>query len=256
LQNYPQEAAMSSLIPKLMLALCLAAGGMPAPTQVSSQQNTNQNERTQGQQPAPKPPAGPVTVTPANSQPAAAANPQKKPHKRVITNDDLEGKGAGLYAQIAGIDLSRVNECDRYCYEQVRQASRIAPGPNTQWKRELLSGIEKVKEDGAWQGRLEDLARVKGKYCRLEQEKNEELARRSDPANVTKVELDIDDRYERKFQAEQGELISAYDRAEAVRRYYTGIVVQFMTLQEQRISNANCPPSQFPVGSSYGDDDP
>ena len=247
---------MSSLFPKLMLALCLVAEGMPAPTQVNSQQNTNQNERMQGQQPASGPVAEPITGATADPQQAAAANPQKKPHKRVITNDDLEGKGAGLYAQIAGIDLSRVNECDRYCYEQVRQASRISPGPNTQWKRELLSGIEKVKEDGAWQGRLEDLARVKGKYCRLEQEKNAELARRGDPANVTKVELDIDDRYERKFQAEQGELISAYDRAEAVRRYYTGIVVQFMTLQEQRISNANCPPSQFPVGSSYGDDDP
>jgi hypothetical protein len=45
LQNYPHEAAMSSLISKLMLALCLAAEGMPAFYQASSEQNANQNER-------------------------------------------------------------------------------------------------------------------------------------------------------------------------------------------------------------------
>src|SRR5208282_3399566 len=109
----------------------------------------------------------------------------------------------------------------------------------------LLTGIDKVKADTTWQMRLEDLARVKGRYCRLEQERNAELARRSDPNNVTKEELDIDDRYEQKFQVEQGELISAYDHADAVRRTYSGIVVQFMTLQEQRISNANCPAARF-----------
>ncbi len=232
---------MSFPIAKLMVALCLVGGGVPVLARASGQQ-------------------APAAGTGANPQQAAAPvkdpQPQKKPHGPVITNDDLDRKGAGLYAQIAGIDLSRVNECDRYCYEQVRQASRIPPGPNTQWKRELLSGIEQVKADGAWQGRLAELARVKGKYCRLEQEKNEELARRSDPANVTKVELDIEDRYERKFEAEQGELIAAYDHAEAVRRNYSGIVVQFMTLQEQRISNANCPAARVRVGPSYGDDDP
>jgi len=245
---------MASRIPKIIMALCLAAPGAPAFARQSGQQSADQKAPNQGQPPT----SAPVVNATANPQQAPAPANEPKPQKKppVITNDDLEGKGSGLYAQIAGIDLSRVNECDRYCYEQVRQASRIAPGPSTQWKRELLSGIEKVKADAAWQARLEDLARLKAKYCRLEQDKNAELARRSDPANVTKEELDIDDRYERKFQAEQAELIRTYDAADAARRSYTGIVVQFMTLQEQRIANANCPPGQFPTGPSLGDDDP
>jgi hypothetical protein len=247
---------MASRIPKFILALCLAAAGTPAFARQSGQQSTDQKAPNQGQQPVPAPAVG-TTANPQQAPaPANESKPQKKPHGPVITNDDLEGKGSGFYAQIAGIDLSRVNGCDRYCYEQVRQTSRIAPGPNTQWKRELLSGIEKVKADATWQARLEDLARVKATYCGLEQDKNAELARRSDPANVTKEELDIDDRYERKFQAEQEELIRTYDNADAARRNYTGIVVQFMTLQEQRIANANCPAVQFPAAPSYGDDDP
>jgi hypothetical protein len=55
LQSYPHEAAMFSLIPKLMLALCLVAEGMPALNQASRQQNTDQNKRTRGQQPAAAP---------------------------------------------------------------------------------------------------------------------------------------------------------------------------------------------------------
>jgi len=46
---------MSSLIPKLMRALCLVAEGMPTLIQASRQQNTDQNERTEGQQPAAEP---------------------------------------------------------------------------------------------------------------------------------------------------------------------------------------------------------
>src|SRR5208282_1457461 len=135
--------SMSSLVPKLTLALCLLGGRMPAPTQPSTQQNTGQQD-----QPAPAPAAGAAAKP---QQAAQEAKTPKKRRKRVITNDDLDGKGAGLYAQIAGIDLSRVNDCDRYCFEQVRQASQIPPGPNTQWKRDLLTGIDKVKADTTWQ---------------------------------------------------------------------------------------------------------
>jgi hypothetical protein len=232
---------MSSYASKFMLGLCLLGLGLPG--LANAQQASDQPPALGIQQGAP-------IAKPPEQQPKAPP----KPHKRVITNDDLEGKGAGLYAQMAGVDLRRINECDRYCYEQVRQMSRIAPGPDMQWKRDLLSGIDKVAADAVWQARLEGIARVKGAYCLLQQGKNAELAERADPRNVTKTELDIEDKYERKFQAEQGALISVYDQAEAVRMQYRGIVVQFMQLQEQRISNAPCAPPQAPYDPEYGED--
>jgi hypothetical protein len=211
-------------------------------------------------------PAGSGAQDPVNpSQPPARAKPQQdaatskpveKPHK-VITNDDIEGKGQAMFPSSGGvIDLSRINDCDRYCFEQVRQASHIAPGSGQGWKRTLLESIDKVRADSTWQSILAQMAHIKGKYCSLEADKNADLARLARPGTVTESELSIEEAYERKFRALQQETAVMYERAEPVRAKYSGAIVQFMTIQQQRIINITCPPIERPAYRPACDDPP
>jgi hypothetical protein len=236
----------------LIFALCIFARAFPARAQDQPAQPAPQEKS------APSPDAqnsGAAQKPGQPSSPDASPKPQEKP-KKVITNEDIEGTGAALFPSNSGIDLNKINECDRACFEQMRQAARISPGANPQWKRTLLDGIEKVKSDGEWQARLGGIARVRGKYCDLEKERNIEMARRSGPGTVTPEEINLEELYARKFAALQRELVFAYERADASRAKYSGIVVQFMTLQEQRVSSAVCvqaPPVYY--ADPPGDDD-
>src|SRR5277367_2514785 len=82
----------------------------------------------------------------AQEAPSHSTKPAAKP-KRIFTNDDLDGKGSILFPTqgTIGFDLNALNYCDRGCFEQVRQAARIPAGTSSQWKRDLLDGIEKIK---------------------------------------------------------------------------------------------------------------
>jgi hypothetical protein len=225
---------MMRRFPALVVALWLFATLSPARAQ--AQQGQGGPEA----QPAPKP----AEPTPAANPPQDASAPKKetKPHK-VFTNEDIEGKGAAMYPSSADfIDLNAINECDRYCFEQVRQASHIPPGSSPSWKYALLDGIEKVRADAAWQAILAQLASIKGKYCSLEAEKNVALARHAGPGTVTEGEIFTEEAYERKIRALQAETMAVYERAEPLHRKYSGAVVQFMTIQQQRIANVTCPP--------------
>ena len=145
-----------------------------------------------------------------------------------------------------------------HTFEQVRQAGRIPPNASPEWKRTLLNGIEKVQADGEWQARLGGIARVRSKYCDLEKERNIELARRNTPGvTITPEEINIEELYARKFAALQRQLVAAYEQADATQRRYSGYVVQFMTLQEQRVSSAVCmqaPPVYYTDPPGYDDD--
>jgi hypothetical protein len=233
-----------------LAVLCFFAGGALAVSQTPAQ-------TPQGPAGAPGQPPAPVSPTPAQEASAPDSQPSQAPQTHapaakppvdhhVITNDDLKGGGSILYSQHTGIDLSSINDCDRNCFEQVRTAARIPAGPSFQWQRDLLNGIDKIRADAEWQGRLSDLAQVKGRYCDLENAKNEDLAQNSDPKNVTEGEISIEEIYQRKFEALQSDLGSASARADAVRRNYSGIVVGFMVIQQQRIVNATCPNSWRP----------
>jgi len=204
--------------------------------------------------PAQAAPAPDSQATPPQASASATKPPTGRHH--VITNDDLKGKGSIPYAESAGIDLSAINDCDRNCFQQVQTAAHIPAGPGTQWKRDLLAGIEKVRADADWQARLDELGEVKGKYCDLESAKNEDLAEHSDPKNVTEDEISIEEMYQRKFEALQSDLMSAENHAEAARINYSGIVVEFMYLQQQRIVNATCPRTREPSSNPryYNDD--
>jgi hypothetical protein len=208
----------------LATALSLAGSVIPA--------------RAQNQQPA-NPPA---TNSAPDGKPAdkPATPPKKSP--KVIDNDDIAGKGKLLFphASHSGIDLSGINDCDRNCFERVRTAAGILAGADVQWKRDLLDGIDKIREDEKWQTALLELANVKGNFCDLQEEKNEDLARHSDPKNVTPEEIAIDEEYQRKFQAAQQDLMDAMASTDTLIRAYRGIGVRFMAMQKDRIVTAYC----------------
>jgi hypothetical protein len=242
----------------LAFAICVFAAAVPAraakqPAQPAAQEKPAPAAEAQNSGAGQKPDQP--------SAPGAAQKPAEKTEKlkKVITNEDIEGTGAALYPSSAGIDFNKINECDRFCVEQVRQAARIPPNASPEWKRTLLSGIEKVQADGDWQARLGGIARVRAKYCDLEKERNIEMARRNAPGvTLTPEEINLEELYARKFAALQRELVAAYERADATQRKYSGVVVQFIALQEQRVSSAVCVQAP-PVYYSYptgGDDDP
>src|SRR5271155_1730510 len=233
-----------------MLVLCLGATALVA--------------RAQEQAPAPAAPATPGAQQPSNSTPSGAPSiiPATKPQapwrraRRVITNDDIDGIGS-MYRGGLAPDLTYINDCDRGCFEAVRVAARIYPN-GVQWKKDLLDAIERVKGDGPWQGLLGDFAAVRGKFCLLEQQRNEELARASDPRNVTPVEVSIEEKYDRLFKGAQADLLALYDRAQVLRQSHasSGLEIAFMNFQTNRIVTANCwvAPQYHP--NWEGNDDP
>jgi hypothetical protein len=214
----------------------------------------------QDQPPAPAPMQSPAAAPAPASAPAgsSAQKPQKpfRKARRVITNDDIDGIGS-IYKGAYGPDLTNVNDCDRGCFESVRVAAHIYPS-GLQWKKDLLDAIERVKTDGPWQGLLSDFGSVRGKFCMLEQERAEELAREADPRNVTPVEISIEEKYDRLFKAAQAELLNLYDRAQLLRQAHAsnGLEIAFMNFQTGRIIAASCyvAPQNHP--NWEGNDDP
>jgi hypothetical protein len=205
-----------------------------------------------GVSPQPQPAAAPSRQVPANNSPAAApqnnapANDQATTPKsirrarKVITDDDIQGIG-WIYKAGGGPDLSDINNCDRNCFEAVRVAAHIFPG-GTQWKRDLLDAIENVRADGPWQALLGDFGAIRGKFCNLEQERNAELARVSDPRNVTAPEISVEEKYNRLFKAAQADLLALYDRAHFLKQAHEGSALEmaFMDHQTSRIITASC----------------
>src|SRR5690242_9380707 len=76
------------------------------------------NAQSQASAPAPQDAA----LKPAPSDnPASTPTPDAKPpkpHKKVYTNDNLPKANPGDFS---GADFSEINNCDRNCFEQVRQ---------------------------------------------------------------------------------------------------------------------------------------
>ena len=190
------------------------------------------------QQPAPAAPAA-SPAAPAKKDQAPAPKPLRHARK-VITDDDIQGIGS-IYKGGGGPDLSGINDCDRNCFESVRSAARIYPG-GTEWKRDLLDAIDKVRSDGPWQGLLGEFGTVRGKFCSLEQERNEELARVSDPHNVTAGEISVEEKYNRLFKSAQADLLTLYDRAHFLKQAHASSALEmaFMDLQTNRIITASC----------------
>jgi hypothetical protein len=230
----------------LGFALCLAGGAIPARAQDK-----------------PAPPASSPDKPSQTAANAAETNPAHeakqapettksalKAHK-VITNDDLKGIGQAPGYGSSEIDLSAINDCDRNCFERIRMSRGAVIDANGEWKHDLLQGIEKLSSDAKWQGDLLQIARIKGKFCDLGMEKNDALANTANPRNVTAEELRIDEEFDRKFKAAQQDFNAAVADADALKRTYSGIVVPFMTMQEERVFAAQCPPPPQPKYRRY-----
>jgi hypothetical protein len=221
----------------------------------------------QGQTPAPVPndaPAKPVPPEKENPQPAQQpANPDSTPQtpeakpapppKKVYTNDNMP-TAAGDFT---GADFGAINDCDRNCFEQVRQLARVGTASNPNWKRDLLKALDPVRKDPEWQQYLRDLYDMRVRFCNLGQEKREELNRVADPRNVTPRELAVDDKYEVKFKQAQDSLQTLYSRQRLLlaKFAYNPYSLQFSQLQVSRIQNCPCAAPSYPV-ANQNDDDP
>jgi hypothetical protein len=214
----------------------------------------------QPQDPKPSPPEGQPPITPQQptaipTAPVAPVTTNKPPArpKKIITNDDL--KGSGPTSGFSPADFSLINNCNRACFDQVRQQAHVLPAANPNWKHELLQDVEQVRKDDDWQKYLRDLYEIHVKFCNLGMEKREDLARYTDPNNVTPKELAIDEKYDAKFAAAQNELRALDSRQAALQRKYAGspLAYQFTLIQASRIQTATCYSGNYSPNDS---DDP
>lgn len=186
------------------------------------------------------PPASAAASSPAAATAAKYQAATKRRARHVITDDEIRGIGS-IYKGGSGPDLSGINDCDRNCFEAVRRSARIYPS-GVQWKKDLLNAIERVRNDAPWQSLLSDFGTVRGKFCMLEQQRNDELVAHSDPKNVTAGEISVEEKYDRLFKDAQAELLALYDRASLLRQEHvmSGLEIGFMDYQTNRIVTTNC----------------
>lgn len=177
--------------------------------------------------------------------PATADARSPKPHKKVYTNDNLPKANPGDFS---GADFSEINNCDRNCFEQVRQLAHVFPGSNPNWKRDLLRALDTVRKDADWQKYLRDLYDVHQRFCALGEEKRDELAHVADPNNVTPGELVVEDKYDVKFKQAQASLEHVSARQHGLQQLFAAspFSLQFSQLQVSRIQNAPCGSQRYP----------
>jgi hypothetical protein len=202
----------------------------------------------QSQSSAPTPQDAALKPAPSDNppQPPAAADAKPpKPHKKVYTNDNLPKANPGDFS---GADFSEINNCDRNCFEQVRQLAHVFPGSNPKWKRDLLRALDTVRKDADWQKYLRDLYDVHQRFCALGAEKRDELAYVADPANVTPREIAVEDKYDAKFKQAQSSLEQVSARQHGLQQLFAAspFSLQFSQLQVSRIQNAPCGSQRYP----------
>jgi len=231
------------MIAKLSLSLSLAliSVGLVCPVRGSSQEPVPTATPA-----ADKPTPAPAPQAAAPAAPAAKLASPQKPH--VYTNDDLKGG-----SDSGGLDFSQINNCDRNCFDQIRQLSHFMPAGN--WKREVLKAIDVVRKDTEWQQYLTELYNMHMKYCALGEAKRSELNHLADPHNVTPQELSIDEKYDAKFRELQTSMQSLTSKQGALILKFSAspFSVQFANLQVSRVSNASCGGPSY-IGPDEGED--
>jgi hypothetical protein len=245
-------------LPLLCLTLIFLLFGGGFPSRHDEAGTFSATAPGQPQDAKPLPPEKPQSDSPQQVPTLPAASPTKqapKP-KRVITNDDLKGSGAASFGFTAA-DFSRINDCDRNCFEQVRQLTHALSAENSRWKRDVLRAIDEVRKDDEWQKYLRDLYEVHVKFCQVGNDKKEEIAKNADPRNVTPREIAIDEKYDIKFKEVQSELQAVYDRQDSLQRKFGGnYAYQFTVVQASRIHNAGCVSPSYPNYSPPDANDP
>jgi hypothetical protein len=212
----------------------------------------------QNQTPAPTPQDAALKPAPSdNPATASDAKPPKprKPRKKVYTNDNLPKANPGDFS---GADFSEINNCDRNCFEQVRQLAHVFPGSDPTWKRDLLRALDAVRKDAEWQKYLRDLYDVHQRFCALGAEKRDEIAYVADPANVTPREIAVEDKYDAKFKQAQASLEQVSARQHGLQQLFgaSPFSLQFSQLQISRIQNAPCGSQRYPDPTPSEGSDP
>jgi len=212
----------------------------------------------QNQGPTPTPQDAALKPAPSDnpSQPPAGADAKpSNPRKKVYTNDNLPKANPGDFS---GADFSEINNCDRNCFEQVRQLAHVFPGSNPNWKRDLLRALDTVRKDADWQKYLRDLYDVHQRFCALGAEKRDEIANVADPANVTPREIAVEDKYDAKFKQAQSSLEQVSARQHGLQQLFgaSPFSLQFSQLQVSRIQNAPCGSQRYPNPTPSEGSDP
>ena len=166
---------------------------------------------------------------------AATSEPDKpssKP-KKVYTNEDLKGSGANDNFGTSSAGFEHINDCNASCFDQVRAMAQVDTIANPNWRRDLLDAIELVRNDGEWQRFLRDYYTAQYKLCQLSNDRRMDLARNSDPHNVTLQEIAIAEKYDAKVKAAQDELQALRAREYPLQRKFltNRMAYQFSTLQ-------------------------
>ena len=212
----------------------------------------------QNQGPTPTPQDAALKPAPSDnpSQPPAGADAKpSNPRKKVYTNDNLPKANPGDFS---GADFSEINNCDRNCFEQVRQLAHVFPGSNPNWKRDLLRALDTVRKDADWQKYLRDLYDVHQRFCALGAEKRDEIANVADPANVTPREIAVEDKYDAKFKQAQSSLEQVSARQHGLQQLFgaSPFSLQFSQLQVSRLQNAPCGSQRYPNPTPSEGSDP
>ncbi|HTA60285.1 MAG TPA: hypothetical protein VK805_19175 [Candidatus Baltobacteraceae bacterium] len=212
----------------------------------------------QNQGPTPTPQDAALKPAPSDnpSQPPAGADAKpSNPRKKVYTNDNLPKANPGDFS---GADFSEINNCDRNCFEQVRQLAHVFPGSNPNWKRDLLRALDTVRKDADWQKYLRDLYDVHQRFCALGAEKRDEIAYVADPANVTPREIAVEDKYDAKFKQAQSSLEQVSARQHGLQQLFgaSPFSLQFSQLQVSRLQNAPCGSQRYPNPTPSEGSDP
>ena len=105
------------------------------------------------------------TVPAPASHRAPAAKPPDKP-KKVITNDDLKGSWQRRFG-VSPMEFGEVNDCDRNCFEKVRQMARVPTSVKPELETGSLQAIDQVRKDDEWQKYLRELYDVHLKFCQF-----------------------------------------------------------------------------------------
>jgi len=178
-----------------------------------------------------------------------------KPHRRIYDNDNLLSGRSGA---LAFADFSEVNDCDRNCFDQIHQLSRVNAATNSNWKRELLRSLDTVRNDPDWQLYLHQLYDLHLRFCQIGEDKREELSHVADPHNVTSGELAVDDKYDAKFRQAQTSLEALFSRQHSLQQKFAANAYsfQFSQLQVSRIQNAPCAQPRYTATGPTNADDP
>jgi hypothetical protein len=202
---------------------------------------------------APLPIAKPADQIPGSAAPTASATASttQKPAKpkKVYTDEDF--LSSPLDASASGrsdeVDISEINLCDEACFSRVLQGAVIG-GKEYEHRRELiLQAVENVKIDQDWQTTLHGFARYRVAWCTVEADKDAALRAHSDPRNVTREQLRIEDEYKRKEDALRSQYLTGLKTARLDERAAIGMgnlrffELRFAEYQVSRISVAPCP---------------